>query len=114
MNETSGTEERGDSEQETYLEVETVSETNESKLEQEEYTIEDPSSRFLEEKSLLLPTQDASESSLPQHQDPAKSLLPTTHDAVETSLPVSQTPNFKEKADDSTNTWSNPDGPQYL
>ena len=114
MNETSGTEERGDSEQETYLEAETVSETNESKLEQEEYTIEDPSSRFLEEKSLLPPTQDASESSLPQHQDPAKSLLPTTHDAVETSLPVSQTPNFKEKADDSTNAWSNPDGPQYL
>ena len=83
-------------------------------MEQEEYTKEDPSSLFLVEISLLPPTQDASESSLPQPQDSAKSLLPTTQDAVETSLPVSQTPNFKEKANDSTNTWSNPDGPQLI
>ena len=90
MNETSGTEERGDSEQETHLEAQTASETKESKLEQEEYTKEDPSSLFLEEKSLLPPTQVASKSLLPQPQASPKSLLPMTHDVVESLSPLPQ------------------------
>ena len=90
MNEASGTEESGDSEQETHLEAETTSETKESKLEQGEYTKEDPSSLFSKEKSLFNPTQDASKSSLRQPQASLKSLLPMTHDVVESSLPLPQ------------------------
>ena len=66
MNETSGTEESGDSEQETNLEVVTASKTKESKLEQGEYTKEDPSSLFFEEKSSL---------PLPQHAAKCSSLV---------------------------------------
>ena len=113
MNETSGTEERGDSEEETHLEAETASETKGSILEQEESTKEDPSSLLSEEKSLLPSTQDASESSLPLPEDSTKSLLPTSQDAVESSLPVSQTLNLGDKADDPTNTRPQ-DGPQDL
>ena len=90
MNETSGTEERGANEQETHLEVETAPETKESKLEQEGDTKEDPPALFLEEKSLLPPTQDASEYLLPQPQAYPKSLLPMTHDDLESSLPLPQ------------------------
>ena len=90
LTETSGIEERGDSEQETHLEVEAASATKESKLEQEEYTKEDPSSLFLEEKSLLPPTQVASKSLLPQPQASPKSLLPMTHDVVESLSPLPQ------------------------
>ena len=78
----------GDNEQETHLEVETAPETKESKLEQEGYTKEDPPALFLEEKSLLPPTQDASKSLLPQPQASPKSLLPMTHDDLESSLPL--------------------------
>ena len=62
----------------------------ESKLEQGEYTKEDPSSLFSKEKSLFNPTQDASKSSLRQPQASLKSLLPMTHDVVESSLPLPQ------------------------
>ena len=98
MNETSGTKERGDSQQETHLEARKTSKTKESKLKQDEYTNEDPSSLFLEEKSLLPPTQDALESSLPQPQASPKSLLPMTHDVVESSLPLPQLPFWEEKS----------------
>ena len=98
MNETSGIEEKGNNLQETHLEAETAFETTESNLEQVEYTKEDPSSLFLEEKSLLPPTQDASKSSLPQPQASPKSLLPMTHDVVESSLPLPQLPFREEKS----------------
>lgn len=103
----------GDSEQETHLEAKTASETKGSVLEQEESTKEDPSSLLSEEKSLLPPTQDASESSLPLPEDSTKSLLPTTQDAVESSLPVSQTLNLRDKVDNPTNTKPQ-DGPHDL
>ena len=90
MNEILAREENGDSEQETNLEVVAASKTKESKLEQEEYTKEDPSSLFSEEKPLFNPTQDASKTSLHHPQASLKSLLPMTHDVVESSLPLPQ------------------------
>ncbi|XP_030966669.1 uncharacterized protein LOC115987288 isoform X3 [Quercus lobata] len=78
--ETTETEESGESEEETGLEIAKTSETEGTKVEQKEVVKEDPSrSLFSDEKF-----------SLPSTQSTMKSSFPTAEDAVDTSFPMTQ------------------------
>ncbi|XP_050283511.1 putative disease resistance protein At3g14460 isoform X3 [Quercus robur] len=135
LRETPETEGRGESEEETGLEITKTSETKRTKVERKEVIEVDPfPSPFSDEKSSLPLTQSATtssfptaegvvdeKSSFPLTQGAAESLLPSAEGVVDTSVPTTQaTLNKKlkemsetkesgesEEADVLSDTWSN-------